>query len=450
MSIGRAQIEEQIKGFSGGGASVANNVTGNMTDQEIQAALDLIRQSMGTQPSQPQTFDQTVSQYKERLAPILGTSTRPSFFDLASDLGSAMLAAPADTGAFKSMGMGFAQFNERMKKQEEERRQIDQQVGLKAFELARDDEQRAEDYLNQRAIKALEIQTRAPKYETYEYDFTDPVTGKTERRTATLNENSQGDMALIYGSKGPDGQVIPPALPNAQKVKTPGVSVNMGGQSTFATKQGESLSKSIDEISAGYAAARSQSDLINHLNLVISRLDDNVGLLEQVTLGPRKILQELGIRFDENIGDQELLQTLGTRLAMQLVGQTKGAISNAEMNLFIAASPTLSSSREGLIKQADYLNRIAILNEKLFTDFNNDLALADRMQNARNDAEANRIFNAWRAEWDTKNSFLSAEEKAELRKFAAQESELAIAYRKKLGGTGDFDYANTDATKSGY
>ena len=76
--------------------------------------------------------------------------------------------------------------------------------------------------------------------------------------------------------------------------------------------------------------------------------------------------------------------------------------------------------------------------------------MADRMQNARNDAEANRIFNAWRAEWDTKNSFLSAEEKAELRKFAAQESELAIAYRKKLGGTGDFDYANTDATKSGY
>ena len=135
---------------------------------------------------------------------------------------------------------------------------------------------------------------------------------------------------------------------------------------------------------------------------------------------------------------------------MQLVSQTKGAISNAEMNLFIAASPTLSSSREGLIKQADYLNRIAILNEKLFTDFNNDKALADRMQNARNDAEANRIFNAWRAEWDRNNTFLSAEEKQELRQFAAQESELAVAYRKKLGGTGDFDITNTDATKSGY
>ena len=39
MTIGRAQIEEQIKGFNAGGASVANNMTGNMTDEQTVAVF---------------------------------------------------------------------------------------------------------------------------------------------------------------------------------------------------------------------------------------------------------------------------------------------------------------------------------------------------------------------------------------------------------------------------
>jgi hypothetical protein len=391
-----------------------------------------------------------MERYKKQLAPLLSTSARPNFFDLASDLGTAMLSAPADAGAFRSMGTGFAAFNDRLKSHEKEKRQVDQQVALKAFELAKADEKEANDYLNQVSLKRLEIATKTPKYETYEYDYTDPATGEKSRRTITLNENSPADMALVRGGVDSKGQATRPELPNAVQVKTPDVALNMAGDQTeFGKRQGQALSSSLEEMRKNYDAGVEQSRLIDMLNLVVSRLDDNVGLLEQKTLGPRKLLQELGIRdIDPNISDQELLNTLGTRIAMQLIGDTKGAITEMEMRLFISASPGLASSKDGLLKQADYLNRIALLNQKMFNDFVNDDDLAGRMSSARDDAERNRIYGQWRSNWQQQNSFLTPDELSQLRQFAANESESAAAYRIKFGGEGSFQAE--DATERGY
>lgn len=482
MGMTRAQLEEQIRGFANGGTpdpfqgylTPAPPATGlpnpspfrgylepaTETEQERidrlrkqaeeiiakrqQEALDAQREK------RDEAFTYGMERYKKQLAPLLSSSPRPTLFDLASDLGAAMLAAPADAGAFRSAGTGFAAFNERLRAHRQEKRQVDQQVALKAFELAKTDEKEAQDYLNQFSLKRLEIANRTPKYETYEYDYTDPTTGKVERRTTTINENSPADMALVLGGTDSQGRPIPPELPNAVQVKTPDVALSMGSQSKFADEQGKALSKSLTDMRTDYDAGVEQSRLIDMMNVIVNRLDDNVGLLEQKTLGPRKILDELGIRADPNISDQELLNTLGTRIAMQLIGDTKGAITEMEMRLFIAASPGLASSKEGLIAQADYLNRIARLNQKLFEDYNNDLDLADEMNAARDDAERNRIYNQWRARWQRQpeNQFLSSDELSQLRGFAAAEPEAASAYRIKFGGEGKFE--TQDATGQGY
>jgi hypothetical protein len=482
MSMTRAQLEEQIRGFANGGTpdpfqgyltpappaaglpnpSPFRGYLEPETETE-QERIDRLRkqaeeiiskrqqEALDTQrEKRDEAFSYGMERYKKQLAPLLSSSSRPTLFDLASDLGAAMLAAPADAGAFRSAGTGFAAFNERLRTHRQEKRQVDQQVALKAFELAKTDEKEAQDYLNQFSLKRLEMANRTPKYETYEYDYTDPATGKVERRTTTINENSPADMALVLGGTDSQGRPIAPELLNAVQVKTPGVALSMGSQSKFGDEEGKALSKSLTEMRTSYDAGVEQSRLIDMMNVIVNRLDDNVGLLEQKTLGPRKILDELGIRADPEISDQELLNTLGTRIAMQLIGDTKGAITEMEMRLFISASPGLASSKEGLIAQADYLNRIARLNQKLFEDYNNDDDLAERMYSARDDAERNRIYNQWSANWQRQpeNQFLSPDELSQLRGFAAAEPKAASAYRIKFGGEGNFE--DQDATGQGY
>jgi hypothetical protein len=177
MSMTRAQLEEQIRGFQAGGQvdpfqgylTPAPPAAGlpnpspfrgylepeTETEQERidrlrkqaeeiiakrqQEALDAQREK------RDEAFTYGMERYKKQLAPLLSSSPRPTLFDLASDLGAAMLAAPADAGAFRSAGTGFAAFNERLRAHRQEKRQVDQQVALKAFELAKTDEKEAQD-----------------------------------------------------------------------------------------------------------------------------------------------------------------------------------------------------------------------------------------------------------------------------------------------------------------
>ena len=484
MSMTRAQLEEQIRGFQAGGQvdpfqgylTPAPPAAGlpnpspfrgylepeTETEQERidrlrkqaeeiiakrqQEALDAQREK------RDEAFTYGMERYKKQLAPLLSSSPRPTLFDLASDLGAAMLAAPADAGAFRSAGTGFAAFNDRLRAHRQEKRQVDQQVALKAFELAKADEKEANDYLNQYNLKRLEIANRTPNYETYEYDYTDPATGDVSRRTVTLDENNPADMALIRGGTDAKGQTTAPELPNAVQVKKPDVALNMGSSSALSDAQGKSLAEAFEKMAKDAEAGYYQGNMLQELDIVLNNLGpENVGFIEGKTLGIRKVLSELGLKADESISDQELLNTLGTRIAMQLIGDTKGAITEMEMRLFIAASPGLTSSYEGLLKQASYLKRIAYLNQKLFADFNADEQLFADMDAAQSDSQKARIYNNWLVKWrqSPENQFLSEGQLGELNRFAAQESEVAKSYRlahpSRLG-----QFEGIDATGQGY
>ena len=116
------------------------------------------------------------------------------------------------------------------------------------------------------------------------------------------------------------------------------------------------------------------------------------------------------------------------------------------MRLFIAASPGLASSKGGLLKQSEYLKRIADLNVKLANDFYSNEDLQAKLGDPQmNDVQRAAAYNQWYANWQRNNPFLDPTELAELRQFAANEPEVAASYRRQFR-----DMDSEDMTERGY
>lgn len=99
-------------------------------------------------------------------------------------------------------------------------------------------------------------------------------------------------------------------------------------------------------------SAQSQKARINRAKQLLANIE--TGTLTPTTatvkgafrdlMGP-EALNALGIKDDTPVADA--LRSLGTQFTLGFVDQTKGAISNAEMDLFQKASPGLANSTEG-------------------------------------------------------------------------------------------------------
>jgi len=186
MSMTRAQLEEQIRGFANGGTPDPfqgyltpappavgtpnpSPFRGSLTPSTMPAAPatetddeEFLRQLMALQQAlqQRQTpasltvpdFEERFGQYQTQLRNIIRPERPSSIFDLASTVGRTMLAADPTAGAFTSMGMGLSEFDAQQRKRREAQRAEDRAVAMKAFELAQSDVKSAQDMLNQYEI----------------------------------------------------------------------------------------------------------------------------------------------------------------------------------------------------------------------------------------------------------------------------------------------------------
>ena len=137
----------------------------SLQDQTITDALNLdiesLRKEIGLKDQEAaSTFDKSLKKYSDRLKPYFSESTRPTAYDLASDIGAAMLSADPTAGAFRSAGIGFSNFNERLRKDRQSRIALDRQIGLKAMEMAMADERAAADYLNKIELERIKNSTK--------------------------------------------------------------------------------------------------------------------------------------------------------------------------------------------------------------------------------------------------------------------------------------------------
>lgn len=430
MAINRAQLEQQIVGLSGDPVEEYGSGTGlkpldtEQLEDPVQKQIDEMAKAL--QPK-PFDFDASFEKYSQRLAPYFSQSTRPTFYDMASDIGKAMLSADPTAGAFRSAGIGFSNFNERLRKDKESRLALDRQIGLQAMQMAMADERAATDYLNKLELERIKLAGKP--YDPLIYEVPDPETGETY--TIEVDPRNPVEVATIR------------RIPGARQIKLADSEINIDSRTTPESTEDKESAKTLIELEKAWAdeakQAMSQSQLAGlFLNQVEKLGPENFGTVEAKTKTARQILSGLGIAYDsskdkEVLADQILVDTLGTRIAMALVGQTKGAISNAEMNLFLQASPTLASTYEGAILQASLLRRLSNLSIKRARDWGK--AVQDGiLSGAETPAARLRAARNWELSWQQKpeNTFLTPDQNARLRKAAANETPESKAIRSAL------------------
>lgn len=418
----------------------------SLQDQTITDALNLdiesLRKEIGLKDQEAaSTFDKSLKKYSDRLRPYFSESTRPTAYDLASDIGAAMLSADPTAGAFRSAGIGFSNFNERLRKDRQSRIALDRQIGLKAMEMAMADERAATDYLNKLELERIKLAGKP--YDPLIYEVPDPKTG--ESVTIEVDPRNPVEVAAIR------------RIPGATQIKLPDSQITIDSRTIPETTYDKESAKTLNELEKEWADEAKQGVSQNQLtSMFLYQLQklgpDGFGVVEAGTMGARKILDDLGIVYDSNIPDQELVNTLGTRIAMALVGQTKGAITEMEMRLFLSASPTLASTYEGALRQAALLQRIGDLNIKRAQDWNQAVQ-EGILDGAETASDRLRVARSWELGWQKKNPFLTAEETGELRRAAAGESKEARILRTALrpeakSSTMNTDFSNVEAEGS--
>jgi len=434
MAISRAQLEQQIQRLADGGTVDPLKTPEVVSETEVlevkpeapettvdpmQAQINDMLAAMKPKTPEPFDFDKSYKKYAERLKPYFSQSTRPTFYDLASDIGAAMLSADPRAGAFRSAGVGFSNFNDRLRKSKESRIALDRQVGLQAMQMAMADEKSAKDYLNKIELERIKLANKPYAPIIYEVPTEDGGV-----RTVEVNPSNQFEVAAIR------------MIPGAKQIKLPTSTVSVDARtppvSRYDSKAGEALIDLERKWVEDASTAISQNQLTNQFMLQLKRLgEEGWGGIQAGTLSARQVLSELGLRSDTSLSDQQLAQTLGTRISMALIALTKGPISDTEMRLFLRASPTLSSTHKGALKQAAFLQRVANLTIKKAEDYNK--ALREGLFNeAESDADRLHLAEGWEIAWRQKpeNQFLTEAETAELQALAREEPEAAKAFRK--------------------
>ena len=160
MAISRAQMEKQVKGFADAGIASLDPFeefgagTGlqplRLDEQKQQPPAPTSQLSFFSTPSQ-----EKISEYANVLRNLTGRdrrTQRQKLFDLASTVGQTMLTADPRAGAFRTLGLGFAQFSDAERKRRREQEQEDRAIALKAFELAKADEDKSASLMNEYRI----------------------------------------------------------------------------------------------------------------------------------------------------------------------------------------------------------------------------------------------------------------------------------------------------------
>ena len=359
--------------------------------------------------SQLGNYDQNFAKYQQRLAPYSYQAPNMSIYDLASELGAGLLATPNTGGAsaFTGLGVGFTRASDKMKKNQEANAKAQQQIGLQAAQLAMQDEQKANEFLNQYAIKMIDSANKKVDYITFEYDEVDETTGTTTTQSQTFANipSNRDDINDIINNK------------NGREVKPPTTAINMPGDNTsFADKEAiKSMMKEGDAYEAKSRASDQIRDQVNQAYILANEIEEaggKFGPFSKSLLGVRELVSGLGfgdiLDAEAAIAPQKALNQLSMGFTMAIVSQTKGAISDREMKLFISASPTLGSTKEGYLKQLELLERLAIRDKDFYNDY------VDKMIEFENEGLSGRKLqlqlDKFTANWSSENPLFTPKE----------------------------------------
>ena len=401
-------------------------------DEEISSLNNLMRERLTS--AKQFNFEEMYDKNLENLRKLQAQPASRDIYDLASTIGRAMLSADPRAGAFRSMGAGFAEFSREAREEDAKDQAREQAIAVKAYELAQQDQTAARNFLDQYALESIKQANKPPReLKTTIYEYLDPDTGKVIRESVSLTDIDRLNELNAMTRRG-----------DAKEVKSAGTQVTV---STGAPAEaGKRAAQKVDEITGQwreeYLGSRGMQFKLNEIERLANGLEDaQFGQVGPVWRAFAGTLAGLGVADPEMIDKlaaAEGVGSLGTRIAMGLVGQTKGAISNAEMDLFLRASPGLATSKAGMLKQVELLRRIAEKQEKFYQDFRNARRGAGETYGVRfTDEEGNRLtgqeeldaIDDWMIAYHSANPLLSDEERVELESLAGGEDPNAKKFR---------------------
>ena len=380
MTITRAQIPSQIDPFDAGGDVTSPSTMTYSPELEEEIKMMLQQKIADEQANDPEfqlgkslgeakDYDTNKQKYKERLDAV-APAARDSrnIYDLASSLGAGLLSTP-NTGpasAFKGLGVGFTEYSKRIKQEDAINNQQKQQVAMQAAQMAMQDEKTADNYLREYGFKQLSAQNKDLK--TIDLEWTDPESG--EVRQGTLPLSGAFAQTILNNPNVYNARPIPKsALVNIEGDNNQG-----DGMKEYMKGIGSNISTLEGEWNTAADAGAVTIDQVNSALASANELTQNgediskFGLMSLYTMGIKSFLTSVGMGGlinQTDLADQANINQIGVGFAMGLVGQTKGAISNKEMDLFLKATPNLGQTYESFLKMTGYLKKIAQRNQQL-------------------------------------------------------------------------------------
>jgi len=345
VAISRSQIPEQVDIFNEGGAAESN--ADSYTD-----LYDRLSQA---------NYEDSYNKYLQRLSQFAPEQPKMSIFQVASELGRGLLATP-NTGVgstYQGLGVGFDNISARLKADREMHEKRRNEVAMMASQMAMQDEQRADDFLNKIALERISAVNKKVDYITLEY----MEDGETKMiRLPDTNQYAPQINEIIQNKGG-------------KEVKPASTQINMPGSEQPGDKKAiDQIFKDQESFGEKAEASNATLDQVSQARSLAQEVGpDNFGPFSRATLQMREFVDGIGFGdFLEDpsvIAPQKALNQLSMSFTMGIVSQTKGAISDREMKLFIQASPTLGSTYDGYMKQLELLERLAARDSDFYSDY---------------------------------------------------------------------------------
>ncbi len=322
-------------------------------------------------------YDNSFDKYQQRLSAIQSKRSPVSFYEAASKIGAGLLAQQAEKfpSIGRGLGIGFQSLSDEIAKRKEEKRKEEQAVAMKAMELSLQDEQQGQKFLNDYALKMIDMQNKDIK--TITFDTSILVDALDENGEAVINPKTGVPFTSKTTVRANDSFINDLLTLGATEIDRAATNINLGGQN----KLQENLSKNItDSMKTWQTEADAATALRDQVMIARSLADElgreGFGPVDSLTMGLRGLMIDLGMGNlvdSDKLATQQALTQTSIGFVMALVGKTKGAISNKEMEIFFQASPTLGSTYDGYMRMLGYMDRIAELSERYNEEWNNEL-----------------------------------------------------------------------------
>jgi hypothetical protein len=235
--------------------------------------------------------------------------------------------------------------------------------------------------------------------------WTDPTQPQAGTVLKTLQDNK--GRTIEVGSRtqeNPQGRIVPKQeLEGLEKREKPPVQVTLSEQreSALAKSVGEDLAKEVSDQIRKAGDAMDMRSTIAEAQLIAQDQPDVFGSAAEVASGARKatltLLRAMGVSDSdplmEDFRSKERDVAQIRRFTMDFVEErfeaTKGAISDTEVNLFIASVPNLLSTPGGYLK---LLNQMESMNERTIMK---GMALREARVADNPTKAINKIENNW-------------------------------------------------------